>query len=226
MNLFEIYNQLVLEVMTSKINHWEENISDYGNVLTTVISEDSETGDKLVLFVGFKYHPEHDLTEYSYSFMLTDKLDNPKSGFLNRRKEVAQYLPDDIKNKQLIFPIVIKLTKKLLNNMLPDKILRKTEEVLKSDKSLIRYEVIGDILTKEYGYKLLKHEVKKGIDYWTYVKFDAHEKNQDMDESYKIKSHVTREDTMKFWNEEVLPIFLADMKRKREKKLKESKNNG
>jgi hypothetical protein len=115
-------------------------------------------------------------------------------------------MPNNIKNKKLIFPIIIKMTKKLLDNKLPEKILRKTSEILDNDNSLKRYEIIGDILVNDYGYILDKSYEEHGIKYWLYKKSDLNSNNS-MNEDYLINSLPTWEDTNRMINRDFIPIF-------------------
>ena len=74
---------------------------------------------------------------------------------MTNRNDVARYLPNEIRNKRLIFPIVCNLLRKLLDKSTPKIIFRETTEVL-SGESLMRYDEITKILTEEYMYKLFK----------------------------------------------------------------------
>ena len=195
----------------------EDNISvlNNGYTIVTLISKDNKTNNKLYLFVSFT-HIKEDMYEYSYSFMLYDNDGNQLTDALTRRSEVAKYLPDEIKNNRQIFPIIEDMTRKLLENTLPNKILRKTAEMLKNDNSLKRYEVIGNILINEYGYILTNEYTGKGVNYWEYSKKDI-VNNSKMEESYTLYDLPTWEDTKRAIKEQVLPEFEKYLKNNPEK---------
>jgi len=92
------------------------------------------------------------------------------------------------------------LTKKLLNKMLPEKILRKTDEILNSDESLKRYEIIGDLLVKEYGYELTSHKEDRGINYWFYVRSNINESNINLDDNYVLDDYPRTYLPIKFYD--------------------------
>jgi len=95
---------------------------------------------------------------------------------------------------------------KVLSNKLPEKILRKTSEILDNDKSLKRYDIIGDILVNDYGFILDKSYEEHGIKYWLYSKKDLNS-NSSMNEEYLINSLPTWEDTNRMINRDFIPIF-------------------
>ena len=131
------------EAMISFINNWVDNKNIINNRTSitnnTLIAKDNESNDKLYLFVGFNKYNDYD--EYSYSFMVLDKENNPKTGYMTERNEVNKFLPDDIKKQNKIFPIIKDLTRELMDSYLPQNILRKTVEPLTGD-SLKRYDEI------------------------------------------------------------------------------------
>jgi hypothetical protein len=175
---------MLREEMLSYINNWKENIVDYGGVLSTLIIKDDETGDKLYLFVGF--YQADGLSNYSYSFMLLDKDDNPKTGYMTNRGEVKKYLPQNIKNNKLILPIIMDMTRQLMDKQLPDIIIRRTVEPLSGD-SLKRYEEITNIMVNEYGYHLDSVEKNRsGETIWRLSKEESNKDNETMDETYEI----------------------------------------
>jgi hypothetical protein len=144
---------ILKEEMLSQLGDWEKNLSilKNGEILTTLVSRDDENGDKLYLFVGFTTN--NNITEFSYSFMLVDKNNKPLSGYETEKTVVRKLLPKDIVGKKQIIPVIGDMVRKLLDNVLPLEIYRKTTEKL-SDDSLKRYEIITDIMVNEYGYEL------------------------------------------------------------------------
>ena len=180
----KLIRKLLKEIIENKIDNWEENISDFGNVLATIIWYDTENNEYFYLFVGLT--PYGNIQSFSYSFMLIDKDGNPLSDYITERNEVAKYIPNEIKNSKLIFPIIENLTRKLLNKMTPEEIYRKTIEPL-TNNSLERYHRITNIMINEYDYKLKETYVDKdGCTVWKLIKNGNTEKNKNMDESYDI----------------------------------------
>jgi len=104
----KLIKKLLREIIENKIDNWENNISDFGKILCTKIWVDDETGDKFYLFVGFNNYGR--MESYSYSFMLLDINNKPKTEYMTEKDEVSRYIPKDIKNKRQIFPIVEGLT--------------------------------------------------------------------------------------------------------------------
>lgn len=201
---------LLKEEMVPYTQNYEKNISVFENTIVTLISKDNENNNKLYLFVGFQ-DVGNNLTEYYYSFRLYND-STPISDFMNKRSEVSKYIPSIIKNKKIIFPIITDMTKRLLNNKLPERILRKTSEILDNDNSLKRYEIIGNILVNDYGYILEKSYEEHGIKYWLYKKSDLNSNNS-MDENYLINSLPTWEDTNRMINRDFTPIFNEHLKK-------------
>lgn len=148
-----------------------------------LISEDDETGDKLLLIVSLT--PMDGYNEFIYGFMLYDHNFKQKSDFITKRSTVKKHLPNDLIGTQQIFPIIIKLTRKLLDKMLPKKIIRRTDEILTTTHSLQRYEAITNVLL-EYDYKIADHKIVSGVNYWTFVREQVTDKNNDLLESYVI----------------------------------------
>lgn len=172
---------LLKEEMVSMVNSWKNNTSDFDNALSTLIAKDNKNGNKLYLFVVFR--PFNNFSEYSYSFMLVDKNNNPLTDYMMLRNEVRKYLPSElIKNKQ-IFPIIIDLTRQLLNKMTPEEIHRKAIEPLSGD-SLKRYDEITNIMVNEFGYKDITDSVSKKRNIWILVKDKHTERNKTMNEEY------------------------------------------
>jgi hypothetical protein len=180
----KLIRKLLRVIIENKIENWEQNISDFGRVLTTIIWSDSENGERFYLFVSFTQYGN--VESFSYSFMLIDKDGNPLSNYLTERNEVAKHIPNEIKNSKLIFPIIENLTRKLLNNMTPEEIYRKTVEPL-TNNSLERYHRITNIMIDEYNYKLKETYLDNdGCTVWKLIKKEETEKNKNMDESYNI----------------------------------------
>jgi hypothetical protein len=207
-----LIRKLLREQMISFINKWEENLTviknDKSTAVTTLISKDDETHNRLYLFVGFKYYPN--TTEYSYSFMLLDKNNKPLSDYMTTRSEVSEFLPKDIKNKKQILPIVMNMTRELMDAELPQNIFRKTVEPVDGD-SLKRYEEITNIMVNEYGYKL--DSVEKTFDnrtIWKLSKKNEIDNNKDMNESYEITHEYTTQESLHNMFDWVLPL-LNDM---------------
>jgi len=181
--------KLLREKMIPFIDEWKNNVSlikkdDY-IVVTTLISKDTKTYEKFWLIVGFKIL--NDISEYSYSFLLTDN-DNKmvSNGYLTNRNEVSKILPNEIKNKNKIFPIIKDMTRMLLDDYLPEKILRETTESLTGD-SLERYEQITQLMINEYNYQLVsKEKTIDGRTIWILNRGDVNDKNKEMNETYDI----------------------------------------
>ena len=187
----KLIRTILHEYIESKIGEWQENISDFGDVFATPIAVNSENGERLYLFVGLsdsKTNPEY--KEFSYSFVRYGK-DNVQIGdFMTNRTEVKQYLPKEILGQRQILPIIYNLTRKLLNKMLPDKIIRQTEERL-SGTSLNRYEEITKIMVNEYGYEVIDSGVSYGNNYWKLSRKTLNEHNKNMDNLYVVGIHRT-----------------------------------
>ena len=75
----DLIKRLLREAMISQLDDWEININYYSNdnIFATLISEDDESGDKLFLFVALKDYTKY--SEFSYSFIVIDKDNKPKS---------------------------------------------------------------------------------------------------------------------------------------------------
>lgn len=204
-NMKWLIKKLLQEAMVSFLNNWKNNLNCLDGTFNTLISKDDKTGDKLYLFVGF--YSEDDKTWYSYSFMLLDKDDNPLTRFLVKRNDVNKYLPDDIKNKKLIFPIIENMTRKLLDSQLPNEIIRKTSEPLDGD-SLKRYEIITNIMINEYGYKLIdKKKDSFGCTTWVLSKIANNDDNKNMLETYNLNHEYTAEEIAEKAFRKILPLL-------------------
>ena len=202
--------KLLREEMVSMIGAFEPNTNTIkqGSVtaITTLISKDNENGNKFWLFVVF--NDFKDITEYSYSFMLTDKNDDAIiNDYLTTRSEVAPYIPNDIKNKKQIFPIIKTMTRELLDSYLPQNIFRKTVEPVDGD-SLIRYEEITNIMVDEYGYTLeSKEETRDGRTIWYLSRGEVTDDNKEMNESYEIIHEYSLQEKMKTMINPILPLL-------------------
>lgn len=205
MGVKELIKQLLREEIISKLSEWEQNISNFGRVLSTLIWEDNENGDRLFLFVGFNQYGKSE--SYSYSFILLDKDNNPKTGYMTLRDEVAKYIPKDVKGNLQIFKIVLQLTRKLLNIMIPEEIIRKTVEPLSGD-SLKRYEEITKIMVNEYGYVVTKtYKDEFGCTVWILNKNIGQENNVEMNETYNIGGIPSGYQILKDTFDWVLPLL-------------------
>lgn len=205
-----LIKRLLKEEIKNKINNWVNDISDFGKVLATPIWVDDETNEKFYLFVGFSSYGK--IESYSYSFMLLDSNNNPKTGYMTNRRDVSKYIPKDIKNTRQIFPIIEGLTRKLLNKMIPEEIYRRTIEPLGGD-SLERYNRITNIMINEYGYKLKETYVDvDGCTVWRLTKNEETGNNKNMLESYDIggipKGQQLLQDTFDW----VLPLLPKNKK--------------
>ena len=155
---------MLREALLSTIDKAETNTRDYGGVFGTPIYVDDENDDKFYLFVGFTEYNGY--SSFGYSFQLIDKYGNAKTGLLVKREDVGKILPNNLKGKQLIIPIILNLTRKLLNDYKPKIVFRETTEVL-SNYSLMRYEEITKIFLNEFMYKLTKKGKDEfGHDFW------------------------------------------------------------
>lgn len=96
-----------------------------------------------------------------------------------------------IKNKKQIFPIIKMMTRELMDQQLPQNIIRKTVEPVTGD-SLKRYQEIINIMVNEYGYRVK----------------DTHiDKNKNMDESYEIGGIPSGKQILKDTFDWVLPLL-------------------
>jgi len=189
----QLIKQLLKEAMLSHTYDWKSNLVDYGTILSTLISKDDETGEKLYIFVGF--NKVDGQINYSYSFMLVDEQNNPLfKNYVTNRSVVAPYIPNDIKNKRQIFPLIMDMTRMLLDKELPQIILRQTSEPLSGD-SLKRYEEITNIMVNEYGYTVIEESKDKfGGTRWVLSKTEVKDNNQDLDETYNILHNYTKDE--------------------------------
>jgi hypothetical protein len=205
-----LIRRILREEMISFIDNWVENFTspDKG-VVATLISKDDVTNDKLYLFVGFV--EGDNFSEYTYSFILLDPDNNPLTDYLTRRNEVINYIPYDIKNKRLLFPIIKDMTRRLMDQHLPQNIVRRTVEPLSGD-SLIRYEEITNIMINEYGYRL-DNVVKDKFGYttWNLTKVGETENNSEMNESYEIVHRYSIQELQHIAFDWVLPLLPKDL---------------
>jgi len=188
-----LIRRLLREAMVSKITDWKcdiNHVGEHGNQLSTLICKDDENGNKFYLFVGFEDIGGN--INYSYSFLLVDEHNTPiTKDYIVNREEVAKYLPNEIKNKKLITPIIEMMTRKLLDKQLPDIIVRETAEPLQND-SLKRYDMITNIMVNEYGYNLIERSKNQfGGTKWVLSKQEITDNNKNMDETYIIEHEYT-----------------------------------
>jgi len=192
--------------MISQLDNWKENFSRPDkNIVATLISKDNENNDKLYVFVGFRDFK--DMSEYSYSFMLMDSQDKPKTSYMTERDEVSKFIPNDIKNKKQIFPIIKNMTRELLDSYLPQNISRRTVEPVDGD-SLKRYEEITNIMINEYGYKLVDKTVDEfNYTRWKLTRNEITDNNKDMKESYEIIHCLSTQELHKSMFDHILPLL-------------------
>lgn len=205
----DLIRKLLREQMVSFIDEWKGNTNllkdSKSTVITTLISKDDETNNRLFLFVGFRHHPR--ISEYSYSFMLLDEYNKPLSDYMTTRSEVSEFIPEDIKNKKQIFPIIINMTRELMDAELPQNIFRKTVEPVDGD-SLKRYEEITKIMVDEYGYRLESTEkTKDNRTIWYLTKDSGMDDNKTMNESYTIIHEYSTQERLKDTFDWVLPLL-------------------
>lgn len=197
--------KILREAILLKIAEYGNNISYFDNVICAPIWADDKSGNKFYLFVGF--NNIDNIKEFSYSFILLDKENKPLTNYLTKRDDVNKYLPDDIKNKRLIFPIIEDMTRKLLNKSLPDEIIRRTVEPLEGG-SLKRYEIITNILVNEYDYEVTDtYKDESNCTVWLLSKKSKTDKNNNMSESYTIGGLPPLEQSLKDTFDWVLPLL-------------------
>ena len=203
----DLIKKLLKEVMKSQLYDWGVNFNTFNNsetfVVTTLISKDDEINNKLYLFVGFTKNKI--ASEYTYSFMVLDGENTPITDYMTKKTEVNKYLPEDIKNKRQIFPIIKDMTRKLMDSYLPNNIFRRTVESIKGD-SLLRYEEITNIMINEYGYRLTEKSTDDfGYTIWKLSRNEITDNNKDMNESYIITHLYSSEELHKKMFDWVLP---------------------
>jgi len=98
------------------------------------------------------------------------------------------------------------------DQIIPDELNERVNNILDSDNSLRRCDVIGDLLVKEYGYKLTSHWYEYNIGYWKYDKIITINKNKNLKDNYQFNGFPTIEDTERYWNKIVLPEFIEEVK--------------
>lgn len=139
--------------------------------------------------------------------MLTDEDNKPISDYMTERSEVENYIPKEIKNKKQILPIIKYMTRKLMDEYLPQNIFRKTVEPIDGD-SLKRYEEITNIMVNEYSYRLISIDKDKyGYTTWKLTRSEINDSNKDMEESYEITHTYSLQETLKRSNDCLLPIL-------------------
>jgi hypothetical protein len=210
----DLIKKILKEEMVSKLSNEQKfNLLVDSNtvICNTLISKDSETNDKLYLFVGFKNFTT--ISEYSYSFLLVDENNQVLGdGYMTERNEVESYIPQDIKNKRQIFPIIMKMTRELLDSYLPQNIFRKTVESVGGD-SLKRYEEITNIMVNEYGYNLDSQEqTRDGRTIWYLSRGEVTNNNREMNESYEIIHEYSTQERLKMTFDWCLPLLPKDDK--------------
>jgi len=201
----DLIKKILIEEMVSKIDEWESNVySPEEGVFTTLISKDDNNGDKLYLFVGFE-KINNDISKYSYCFMVVDTNNKPITGFMLKRDEVSRYIPNSIKNKRMVIPIILGLTRRLLTNIKPNKVIRTTHEVL-DNNSLVRYDEITKIFINEFMYKLTKKgKNTDGTDFWVMELVDNIQENETTETEYLDIPPI--EEINKKWEERLLSIL-------------------
>ncbi len=209
-----LVKKLLREEMVSRISNEQQfNLLKDSNTITynTLISKDNETNNKLYLFVGFRKFSK--FSQYSYSFLLVNENNEPISdGYMTERSEVAPYIPQDIKNKKQIFPLIMDMTRKLMDEQLPKNISRRTVEPVDGD-SLKRYEEITNIMVNEYGYELIDTNTDEwGYTTWKLTRGEVTNDNEEMNESYEIKHTYSTQELMKMTFDWTLPLLPKDDK--------------
>ena len=180
MEMREFIEKMLREELMSRVNDWRDNIVNNGNFLSTLISEDDKTGEKLFLVVGFEMRNKNS-GEFMYYFMLHDKNGLELSDPITTKSEARNYLPTELQKQFKILPIVFELSRRLLTNFKPKIVTRRTVERLEGD-SMVRYTNIF----KKFGYEVTDQErVSSGYTLWTLNLKD------DIKESTNIKSFKT-----------------------------------
>jgi len=198
----DLIRKLLKEALISSIDKWKENTTDYGSVFGTPICIDDENGNWFYVFVGFTN--KGGLSEFSYAFELLNKDGSTITGLLTKRSDVAKILPDELKGKRMIMPIIIELTKMLLTKYKPKIIYRVTVENL-TEYSLLRYDEITNILVNEFMYKLTKKSKdENGNDFWFMEMIDdSIDENNDSSEYILVP---TKEESVKLWEDKIKSI--------------------
>lgn len=144
------------------------------------------------------------MSEFSYAFELLNKDGSTITGLLTKRSDVAKILPDELKGKRMIMPIIIELTKMLLTKYKPKIIYRVTVENL-TEYSLLRYDEITNILVNEFMYKLTKKSKdENGNDFWFMELIeDSIDENNDSSEYILVP---TKEESVKLWEDKIKSI--------------------
>ena len=84
------------------------------------IGEELDSGNNLNLYVGFSSPEFENYYEFLYGLVVTNKLSQTRSNILTTKKESNKYIPLDLANRGLLFPIVEEYTTKLLNRIQPE----------------------------------------------------------------------------------------------------------
>ena len=171
----------IYEVM---IPSHRDGYHELGETNYVVIAQDDITYDKLVLFT--ELHKENNYYIYSYFFDVFDKNGNKKTRRIYTRDKTSKYLPKEIKPN--IIPLVLKMTKSLINRIKPDIIQRETSEYIPKEY-MDRYDIISKLLQDDLGYKLINHDVGDNGHRWIFSK-DG--KNIDMDENSILEYYSKR----------------------------------
>jgi hypothetical protein len=156
---------------------------EIGETNYMVIAQDDVTNDYLVLFT--ELHKENNYYTYSYFFVVFGDDRRAKTPRMYTRESADIYLPKEIKPN--IIPLVLKMTKALISRITPTTIKRQAVEHL-TDKGMIRYEAISQLLQDELGYKLIhqgKDDENKHI--WTFIKDN---KTVNMDENTILSYYI------------------------------------
>jgi len=102
------------------------------------------------------------------------------------------------------------MTRKLMDEQLPQNIIRKTVEPVDGD-SLKRYEEITQIMVDEYGYTLVNvNKDKWGYTTWNLTRDVITDDNKEMNESYEITHTYTPKEIAKMTFGWTLPLLSKD----------------
>jgi hypothetical protein len=145
----------IKEEFTSTISGSLE-VEDQKNGYYIKIGEEKESGNNLNLYVGFSSPEFENYYEFLYGLIVTNKQLQTRSEILTNKKESNKYIPSDLVNRGVLFPIVEEYTSKLLDRLQPEKVLMRTDDKL-TDNFLKRLYIIIDIFLNK-GY--MKEEEK------------------------------------------------------------------
>lgn len=105
----------------------------------------------------------------------------------------------------MVIPIILGLTRRLLTNIKPNKVIRTTHEVL-DNNSLVRYDEITKIFINEFMYKLTKKgKNTDGTDFWVMELVDNIQENETTETEYLDIPPI--EEINKKWEERLLSIL-------------------